>query len=39
MRLSKYKNKYIVYGDDGYILVITRYKNIAMKIVEDYKNG
>lgn len=26
--------KYIVYGPDGYILVITSYKNIALGIIE-----
>ena len=38
MWLGKSKNKYIVYSDDGYVLIITRYKNIATKIIKDYKN-
>jgi hypothetical protein len=38
MWLSKHKGKYIVYGSDGRVLIITRYKNIAMKIIEDYQN-
>ena len=31
-------NKYIVYSDDGHVLVITRYKNVARQFIEDYKN-
>jgi hypothetical protein len=38
MWLGKHKGKYIVYGDDGRVLIITRYKNIATKIIKDYKN-
>jgi len=38
MWLSKHKNKYIVYGSDGRVLIITQYKNIAMKIIEEYKH-
>ena len=39
MWLGKHRGKYIVYGSDGRVLIITRYKNIAMRIIEDYKNG
>lgn len=38
MVVIRHKGKYIVYGSDGRVLIITRYKNIAMKIIEDYKN-
>ena len=38
MWLGKHKGKYIVYGSDGRVLIITRYKNIATKIIKDYKN-
>ena len=36
MWLGKHKGKYIVYGSDGCVLIITRYKNIATKIIKDY---
>lgn len=38
MWLGKHKGKYIVYGSDGRVLIITRYKNIATKIIEEYKH-
>ena len=38
MWLGKHKSKYIVYGDDGRVLIITSYKSIATKIIKDYKN-
>ena len=38
MWLGKHKGKYIVYGGDGRVLIITRYKNIATKIIQEYKN-
>ena len=38
MWLGKHKGKYIVYGSDGRVLIITRYKNIATKTIEEYKN-
>ena len=38
MWLGKSKNKYIVYGSDGRVLIITRYKTIANNIIQEYKN-
>ena len=38
MLVIRHKGKYIVYGDDGRVLIITRYKNIARQIIKDYKN-
>ena len=38
MWVGKHKSKYIVYGSDGCVLIITRYKNIATSIIEEYKN-
>ena len=38
MWVGKHKSKYIVYGSDGRVLIITRYKNIATSIIEEYKN-
>ena len=38
MMVVRHKGKYIVYSDDGHVLVITRYKNVARQIIEDYKN-
>ena len=38
MWLGKHRGKYIVYGSDGRVLIITRYKNIATRIIKDYKN-
>ena len=38
MWLGKHKGKYIVYGSDGRVLIITRYKKIAKQIIKDYKN-
>jgi len=38
MVVIRHKGKYVVYSDDGYVLVITRYKKIAKQIIEDYKN-
>ena len=37
MWLGKSKSKYVVYSDDGYVLIITRYKNIANSIIKEYK--
>ena len=39
MWLGKHKGKYIVYGSDGRVLIITRYKNIATSIIKEYKNA
>ena len=39
MWLGKHKGKYIVYGSDGRVLIITRYKNIATNIIKEYKNA
>ena len=39
MWLGKSKSKYIVYGSDGRVLIITRYKNIANSITQEYKNA
>ncbi len=38
MWLGKHKGKYIVYGSDGRVLIITRYKNIATSTIKEYKN-
>jgi len=38
MWLGKHKGKYIVYGSDGRVLIITRYKNIVNQLIKDYKN-
>ena len=38
MWLGKHKSKYIVYGSDGRVLIITSHKNIARQIIKDYKN-
>ena len=38
MWLGKHRGKYIVYGSDGRVLIITRYKNIVKQIIKDYKN-
>ena len=38
MLVIRHKGKYIVYGSDGRVLIITRYKNIARQIIKDYKN-
>jgi hypothetical protein len=38
MVVLRHNGKYIVYSDDGHVLVITRYKNVARQIIEDYKN-
>ena len=38
MWLGKHRGKYIVYGSDGRVLIITRYKNIATSIIKEYKN-
>ena len=39
MWLGKHKGKYIVYGSDGRVLIITRYKNIATSTMKEYKNA
>ena len=39
MWLGKHKGKYIVYGSDGRVLIITRYKSIATSIIKEYKNA
>ena len=39
MWLGKHKGKYIVYGSDGRVLIITRYKNIATSTIKEYKNA
>ena len=33
------KRKYIVYDDNGFILIITRYKNIARNVMKVVSNG
>jgi len=38
MMVTRHKGKYIVYGDDGRVLIITSYKNIAKQIIKDYQN-
>ena len=38
MWLGKSKNKYIVYSDDGYVLISTRYKNIENKKIKSRKD-
>ena len=38
MMVVRHKGKYILYSDDGHVLVITPYKNVARQIIEDYKN-
>ena len=38
MWLGKHRGKYIVYGSDGRVLIITRYKNIATSIIKEYNN-
>ena len=38
MMVTRHKDKYIVYGDDGRVLIITSYKNIAKQIIKDYQN-
>jgi len=38
MVVLRHNGKYIVYSDDGHVLVITRYKNVAKQIIKDYKN-
>lgn len=39
MWLGKSKGRYVVYGSDGRVLIITRHKNIAAKIIEEYKHA
>ena len=39
MCLGKHRGKYIVYGSDGRVLIITRYKNIATSIIKEHKNA
>tara|TARA_X000001382_G_scaffold111165_1_gene87978 strand:+ start:517 stop:693 length:177 start_codon:yes stop_codon:yes gene_type:complete len=39
MWIGKHKGKYIVYGSDGRVLIITRYKGIAAKIIEEYEHA
>ena len=39
MWLGKHKGKYIVYGSDGRVLLITRYKNIANSITQEHKHA
>lgn len=31
--------KYVVYDDNGFILIITRYKNIARNVMKVVSNG
>ena len=38
MVVIRYKRKYVEYGDDGRVLIITSHKNIARQIIKDYKN-
>ena len=39
MWLGKHRGKYIVYGSDGRVLIITSYKTIANSIIKEYKNA
>ena len=39
MWLGKHKGKYIVYGSDGCVLIITSYKTIANSVIKEYKNA
>ena len=38
MWLGKHRGKYIVYGSDGRVLIKKKKKNIATRIIKDYKN-
>ena len=38
-RIYKRKDKYYVYDDDGWILIITRSKNAAECVRNKYVNG
>jgi len=38
MWLGKHRGKYIVYGSDGRVLIITSYKSIANSVIKEYKN-
>ena len=35
MRLVQYKNKWVVYGDDGYVIIISTNKTIALKYAKE----
>ena len=37
--MKESKRKYIVYDDNGFILIITRYKNIARNVMKVVSNG
>lgn len=38
MRLEARGNKWIAYGEDGYILVITTHKGIALSMLKNHLN-
>jgi len=39
MYLMPYKNKWVVYDDDGYVVVICTNKRIAMKYAKEQSNA
>jgi hypothetical protein len=39
MRLAQHKNKWIVYDDDGYVVVICTNKRIAIKYAKEQANA
>ena len=39
MRLAQHKNKWIVYDDDGYVVVICTNKRIAIKYAKAQTNA
>ena len=39
MWLGKHRGKYIVYGSDGRVLIITRYKNIVKQLIKEHKHA
>ena len=39
MRLAQYRNKWIVYGEDGYIIIMTSHKGIALHHLKKHLNS
>ena len=39
MRLEARGNKWIAYGEDGYIIVITTHKGIALNMLKNHLNS
>jgi len=39
MRLVQRNNKWIVYGDDGYVVIISTNKTIALKYAKEKENA